>query len=114
MTKDELTLLLALNGNMRIVHMEEEIFADEKLAILYLQAMTCYRLQAMAQDYEIAHLINNYKWDGEMIAWAIYHYALLVINGRWLVAEHLMQGVTEWKFACNYYKKYNNEFGTQL
>lgn len=100
LTLSELNTLLALSGNKRIVHLEEEIFADDELADSYLSALVpgmqlsnngisnkCYAI------YLYAAYTLKFRWTvAEHILlrdpyWAT-HYAIQVIKGRWPEAEH--------------------------
>lgn len=72
MTDDELGILLALNGNKRIEYLEEEIFSDTELVMVYLTALNNDGLVCYHETDISAH---------------IYFYVAEVIKGRWIVAE---------------------------
>lgn len=75
MTKDELKLLLSLNGGQRIFHLEQEIFASRSLSNTYLNT-----------------LCSQYQWyrPGTSNDWLVYFYARNVIKWRWPEAEFLI------------------------
>jgi hypothetical protein len=90
MPLDELKTLLALNGNARIPHLEDEIFANKELYTWYL-----------------VELNKDKEWFSEFdpcepsdIIWLACSYANDVIKGRWTEAEVLIMA-DPW-LACMY------------
>lgn len=67
-----LQILLSLNGNKRIPHLEKEIFANRQLTTLYLSHICCV-MEWLETDSSNACLA--------------YFYATEVIKGRWPEAE---------------------------
>ncbi len=88
---DELNVLLALNGNQRLLYLEEEIFSNRELACEYLH-----------------RLCEDFSWYSQCISFGhqldpapnlVYYYAYFVLDTRWLSAE---------QFISNNKKVYNN------
>jgi hypothetical protein len=92
MLLDELKMLLALNGNRRIPHLEEEIFASKKLYTFYLEELI---------DRKMPELML-YNIDSEYFnsPWLAYKYALDVIKSRWTEAEAVIATSPCW--SCWY------------
>ena len=81
--REELKILLALNGNKRIPHMEEEIFANGYLTRIYLT-----RLVAGIGDHDDPELFSN--------GYHIFYYARDVIKARWYEAEAAIKDTGWW------------------
>lgn len=90
MTIDELQLLLTLNGNKRLPHLEEEIFANYTKHASTLAHVYLHNLCKDCKWYSIAH-------DDDTL---VLHYALLELGSRWVEAECV---IYEWKFWTNAY-----------
>jgi hypothetical protein len=86
---DELKILLTLNGQQRLPHLESEIFASRDL-------YTCY-LDALCKDYDWYENYSNYG-----IGCIAYRYSKSVIKGRWPEAEKVI--ATSPQFAYCYAK----------
>ena len=116
MAASELKLLLALNGNRRIEHLEEEIFADRVLAELYLTSLcksyswydTSSPVSELAYIY-VAEVIGGPWPAAEPIilstAEDAYYYARYVTRDRWLAAEPII------KSDAHYWYIYRTWFG---
>lgn len=86
-TLDELKLLLSLNGNQRLPHLESEIFSGTiEMRNFYLECMTRFRLdnRGLTEYVAFDHARIRGQYDAE---WAVYMYSKLVIKGRWKEAE---------------------------
>lgn len=82
-TTTELTTILALVGNKRLPHLEEEIFADTALTEIYLRKLyTGLQIRFSSEYYD-----NNCHHPDTLIL----EYARTVLNARWLEAEHLIR-----------------------
>lgn len=78
---DELQVLLALNGNARLYHLETEIFANESLATTYTTALTPW--------YRSGKRL--------LLTQRVYAYSRYIIGGRWPEAEEcIMKYPDEW------------------
>lgn len=74
---DELKIIIALSGNKRLHHLEEEIFTNNALSDYYLHNL-CKHFNA--------HWYNEYDC-GPMLA---YYYARYILKDRWHVAEQFI------------------------
>ncbi len=84
---DELKILLALNGNQRIEHLEAEIFANKKITTVYLHSL-CKDFPWYKPTDSNANLADTY--------------ALYILNARWPLAERvIVSDPSRWE----YYKK---------
>jgi hypothetical protein len=86
---NELKMLLALNGNQRLSHLEAEIFTREELYKFYLECIS-----------------NKYEWYWHYVIsanlpWLAYKYSMCVIKGRWSEAEGLIRSVPTYKRMYN-------------
>lgn len=80
---NELQILLSLNGNRRLPHLEEEIFADSGLTMLYLNTMHTDEVK--------------YDCPASMAAF-IRYYASYVMCNRWKNAEPvIMKDDWQWR-----------------
>jgi hypothetical protein len=78
-TCKDLKILLSLNGNNRLPHLEKEIFSSRELYTLYL----C----------KLAETCDISVYDVEEIddmCWVIYSYSKYVIHARWPEAESVI------------------------
>ena len=98
-TVTELKLLLALNGNSRLPHLEEEIFANSVLTVTYLYCLSrvfitnAYTMYDTVEDFVIL----------ERQAWAVYYYCSLILKEPWEEAEVvLMNYAMEVGFGNDY------------
>lgn len=116
MTIDEFKILLALNGNKRIEHLEEEIFSNEVFIKMYLGVLTSHWLGSCKSSKSIATHAQWYAWNFINARWIVAepyimkdpdcasYYALKVIKGRWIEAEqYIMKDANRWVWYC-----YNN------
>lgn len=93
-TKNELELLLNLNGNNRLLHLEEEIFSGKKEIVhAYLESLT---RGGMATRYPDIIAMDKYIVSHTDVEWAIHMYAKYIINGRWPAAEGLFTANSFW------------------
>ena len=101
---EELKLLLALNGNSRILYLENEIFANSELTLCYLAHMHAYRTGNPVMYLNI-----------EDVPWVIYAYARDIIKGRWVEAEPTLFSTSNLSanlgaiWACHYARIYSLE-----
>jgi hypothetical protein len=91
LTKQELKLLLTLNGNTRLAQYEVEIFADAKLTDFYLSSLS-------STDGVLYTCVNK---NNRM--YIIYQCARYIIGGRWLEAESVIATDAEYAY---YYAAY--------
>jgi hypothetical protein len=115
MTLDELKTLLALNGNQRLAHLEEEIFADKELYTYYLKSISTMRFTndvgSMIRNYAIFVIGGRWPEAEKMILenpYDVYFYTTDIIKGRWPEGEAVI--ATNPTFA----QWYNEDFGTDL
>lgn len=69
--KKELRIIIALHGNKRIPHLEEELFSRFDIALDYMRALHTYKTYHSLQDI-------------------IFLYAKDVLKERWPVAEQML------------------------
>lgn len=102
-TINELKILLSLNGNQRLPHLEEEIFFSRELTVIYLERL----LQEHDAEINLKSNKNNTYSDYTItdVSRAIYVYSRNKIKGRWLIAERHLLPDTYW------YKSYRRFFG---
>jgi hypothetical protein len=93
MTVDDLKMLLALNGNNRIPHLEEEIFTSEELYNCYICELSKGKMW-YSQHNEI---------DGNNISLWLFFYAKYTMESRWPEAEHI---IAKSRVVSNYYNSY--------
>lgn len=74
--RNKLKALITLSGNKRLPHLEEEIFADTELTLLYLTAIDPDGMACVCAD-AIPLFLVLYVSD--------------VIKGPWPAAEHLIK-----------------------
>jgi hypothetical protein len=92
MNRDELKMLLALNGNQRLPHLEEEIFSDENL-----------------YSYYLVEICNIYIWcchysNCDDYAGLAHMYAMDVIGDRWPEAEAVIFSDFMWSVMYNKFR----------
>lgn len=82
--------LIALSGNKRLPHLEEEIFLNKKLTALYLQQIMPYHLAPLYLDQRFGNLTPDIEFysTNEVCAWSLYLYAKHVMKERWIAAEY--------------------------
>ncbi len=73
MQHTELHTYLALAGNQRLEHLEDEIFADKTATTIYLHNL--------CREY------NWYPYNGNKNACLAHRYSLWIIKGAWPAAE---------------------------
>jgi hypothetical protein len=97
MTLNELKTLLALNGNQRLPHLEEEIFADKSLYTVYVVSL--------CKNFDRLEL---YKKRIENISWLIFRYATSILKSRWPESELV---IAKDRYYADWYNKC---FGTNI
>ena len=85
---DELKTVIALAGNRRLLHLEDEIFANESLTTLYLHTLCGFSITTYTGNHDNAALVL--------------YYAMHFMHERWPQAEHILNDPRYYK----YYKMY--------
>lgn len=98
MTHDELKIILLLSGNKRLPDLEEEIFADDILSIIYVAQMCADHAPPIKTDI--------YKSD--RICQYIAQYTEHTLKRRWIAAEQYLRRHPDNFYAHYYYKEYGN------
>ena len=92
----ELKTILALAGSKRLLHLEEEIFANNELTSLYLNNLCNGDIKPV---------------PGRDNAYLAYFYAITTIKCRWLEAEHIIAADPEsaYWYALTFQYRWPNE-----
>lgn len=83
--KNELALMLALNGNRRLPHLEKEIFADIDLVRQYMGALTLY-------DPSLHRCVTG------NLPYVVFCYIRYILQHRWPEAEPLIYDTPYWNY----------------
>lgn len=96
MTLEELKLLLTLNGNKRIVHIEDQIFVDDELSLYYINAI-CINDALFEKRYEI----SKDPLTQDEVMWAIIRYTHQILSSSYIPVH--------WKHCILYAERHQSE-----
>lgn len=104
---DELEILLNLNGNNRLVHLEKDIFNCPDVQVIYLYLTRIIdNCSCKSHVYEYLKSSSGHTIQSDTGAcWAIFYISEHVLHGRWTEAECILIK-DEW-----WYNTYNIKHG---
>lgn len=100
MTKKELKILLALNGNQRLVHLEDEIFSSSDYVIVHYVKCAIYY-----STFTGAGVIGPEYIKIKDVPHILFYFSRRVIKGRWIAAETIFDRFNKdsWSTCYNRY-----------
>lgn len=94
---EELKLLLSLNGDQRLPHLEKEIFTNRCLTVYYLERL----IIDLNEGTQISIIRDKTKTTANDLAWAVYIYSKYKIKDKWPIAEKFLSEDPHW-YNCYY------------